>query len=153
VDNETRWNSTFLMLQRALKLRSRISLYIDEALNKNDAPLNPADAISWDDWTMLQTIHDLLSLFWKLTLRLQGQATNGHHGSIWEVLPAIEVLVKHLEDASQTYTPRKAKHLNICIHNALAKLQKYYRLLDDSPVYKASLPLNPAVKERYFDRN
>ena len=33
------------------------------------------------------------------------------------------------------------------------KLCKYYQLLDDSSVYTASLVLNPAIKERHFDKN
>ena len=48
-DNQTRWNSTYLMLQRALKLRSRLSLFIDEAIDKDNSPLNPADSITKDD--------------------------------------------------------------------------------------------------------
>ena len=124
-----------------------------EATDKDDGSLNAADLITKDDWGVLQTVHDILSLFWKLTLRLQGQAANGHHGAIWEVVPAIEVLMKHLEAALQIHTARKAKYLNVCINNALAKLQKYYQLISASPIYIASLVLNPAVKERYFDRN
>lgn len=152
-DNQTRWNSTYLMLERALKLRTQLSLFISEAVDRDNGPLNPADSISKDDWTILQIVHDLLKPFWKLTLRLQGQAINCKYGAIWEVLPAMEVLMNHLEAASKTYTLRKAKYLHICINNAWMKLREYYQLLDASPVYAASLVLNPAIKERHFDRN
>jgi hypothetical protein len=141
------------MIQRALKLRPRLSLFIAEAIDKDDSPLDPADSISKDDWTTLQTVHDLLKPFWKLTLRLLGQAANGKFGAIWEVLPAMEVLINHLEAASKIHTHRKSKHLHICINNAWIKLREYYQLLDDSPIYAASLVLNPAIKERHFDRN
>ena len=138
------------MLQRALKLRPRLSLFIDEAIEKD---LNPADSISKDDWTTLQTVHDLLKPFWKLTLRLQGQASNCKYGAIWEVLPAMEFLINHLEASSKIYTHRKAKHIHICINNALMKLCEYYQLLNTSPIYATSVVLNPAIKERHFDRN
>src|SRR5207248_1410441 len=150
-DNQTRWNSTYLMLQRVLKLRQYLVVFIDEAVDKENSPLNPVDAISKDDWTTLQIMHDLLKPFWKLTLRLQG--SNCKYGAIWEVLPAMEVLINHLEAASKIYTHRKAKHIHTCINNAWIKLYEYYRLLDASLIYAESLVLNPAIKECYFDRN
>src|SRR5947209_10762903 len=144
-DNQTRWNSTYLMLERSLKLRSRLTLFIDEAIEK-DNPLNPADILSKDDWATLQIVHDLLKPFWKMTLRLQGQATSGKYGAIWEVLPAMELLINHLEAASKVYTHRKFKHLHTCINNTWVKLCEYYQLLNASSVYAASLVLNPAIK-------
>jgi hypothetical protein len=65
----------------------------------------------------------------------------------------MEVLMNSLEAASKVHTLRKAKYLHICINNAWTKLREYYKLLDDSPVYAASMVLNPAIKERHFDRN
>jgi len=141
------------MLQRALKLHSRLSLFINEAIDKENSPLNPADSITKDDWITLQILYDLLKPFWKLTLRLQGSNCTGKYRAIWEVLPAMEVLINHLEAASKIYTLQKAKHLHVCINNAWIKLCDYYRLLDTSPVYAASLALNPAIKECHFDRN
>ena len=88
--------------------------------------------------------------FWLLTLRLEGNAPTGSYGTIWEVLPAMEVLIRHLEKATTIYTHRKSKFINACINNALMKLQHYYRLLDDSLVYTASVVLNPVIKERHF---
>ena len=106
------------MIKRALLLRPRISLFIAEALDKDSNALDSADALSKDDWSTLQIVHDLLQPFWKLTLRLQGQGTSGSYGVIWEVLPAMEVLINGLEAASKVYTLRKAKYLHICINNA-----------------------------------
>jgi hypothetical protein len=62
----------------------------------------------------------------------------------------MEVLINRLEKASKTYTHRKSKFINACINNARIKLQDYYRLLDNSPVYATSLVFNPAIKERHF---
>ena len=55
------------MLERSLKLRSRLTLFINKAIKK-DNPLNPADILSKDDWATLQIVHDLLKPFWKMTL-------------------------------------------------------------------------------------
>jgi hypothetical protein len=90
--------------------------------------------------------------FWLLTMRLEGNSPTGSYGTIWEVLPAMEVLIDRLEKASKVYNHRKSKFINACINNAQIKLQDYYRLLDDSPVYAASIVLNPAIKERHFNK-
>ena len=63
----------------------------------------------------------------------------------------MEVLIDCLEKALKIYTYRKSKFVNACINNARIKLQDYYRLLDNSPVYATSLVFNPAIKERHFD--
>ena len=89
--------------------------------------------------------------FWLLTLKLQGNTPGGSNGAVWEILPAMEVLINRFEDASKIHTPRKSKFINISINNVLIKLQQYYHLLDDSPVYAASLVLNPSIKECYFE--
>jgi hypothetical protein len=128
------------MLQRALKLRS--------LLETDDDSL---ESISNEDWNTLQILHDLLQPFWVLTLRLQGQAVSGYNGAVWEVLPAIKVLIDHLEGARRKYSARKSKHILVCINNALAKLRKYFDLLDASPAYAVSLVLNPAIKACFLD--
>ena len=140
------------MIQRALKLRPRINLFSIEYLDKDSNALDSSDVLSKDDWATLQTVNDLLQPFWKVTLRLEGHATDGSYRAIWEVLPAMDYLIDGLEAATKVHTHRKAKHLHICINNALAKLREYSELLDGSPVYAASLVVNPAIKERYFDK-
>jgi hypothetical protein len=134
------------MIQRALKLRPRINLFSIEYLDKDSNALDSSDVLSKDDWATLQTVNDLLQPFWKVTLRLEGHATDGSYGTIWEVLPAMDYLIDGLEAATKVHTHRKAKHLHIYINNALAKLREYSELLDGSPV------VNPAIKERYFDK-
>jgi len=139
------------MLQRALKLRVRIDSFIREYTDIGEYGLSAADILSKEDWQILQTVHDLMYPFWLLTIKLQGNAPGGSYGSIWEILPAMEVLINHFENASKTYTLRNTKFINSCINNALLKLQQYYQLLDDSPIYAASLVLNPSIKECCFD--
>jgi hypothetical protein len=140
------------MLERALKLRVRIDSFIREYATVGEHHLPTADILSKDDWQTLQIVHELMFPFWLLTLRLEGNAPTGSHGTVWEVLPAMEVLINRLEKASTIYTHRKSKFINACINNALMKLQHYYRLLDDSLIYTASLVLNPAIKERHFNK-
>jgi hypothetical protein len=139
------------MLERALKLRVRIDSFIREYSDVGEYSLPAADILSKEDWHVLQTVQELMFPFWLLTMRLEGNSPTGSHGTIWEVLPAMEVLIDRLEKALKIYTPRKSKFINAYINNARIKLQDYYRLLDDSLVYAASLVFNPAIKERHFD--
>ena len=150
-DNQTRWNSTYLMLEWALKLHVWIDSFIHEHTDVGGYSLSAADILSKEEWQTLQTIRDLMFPFWLLTLKLQGNAPGGSNGAVWEILPAMEVLINRFEDASKIHTPRKSKFINASINNALIKLRQYYHLLDDSPVYAASLVLNPSIKERYFE--
>jgi hypothetical protein len=46
---------------------------------------------------MLKLIHEILKPFREVTIRLQGQAKNGLHGALWEVLPAMQLLIKNVE--------------------------------------------------------
>lgn len=84
--------------------------------------MSTIDILFKDDWQALKTVHELMFPFWLLTLQLEGNAPTSSYGTIWEVLPAIEVLIRHLEKATTIYTYRKSKFINACINNALIKL-------------------------------
>jgi hypothetical protein len=44
-------------------------------------------------------------------------------------------------------------HISTCIDSCRAKLMKYYKLMDRSPVYAAAVVLNPELKWDYFKTN
>ena len=54
-----------------------------------------------EDWDVLKWLAPRLKVFWTQTQRLQGKAKLGHHGAIWEALPAMEYLLEHLEQLNQ----------------------------------------------------
>ena len=142
-DNSTRWNSTYTSISRALKLRSRIETFS----HQNRADLKD-DILSEEDWKELQTIHDILK---RMTLRLEGRAEGGDHGSIWEALPAIEILLKHLEDMKKKYLRKDHDFIAPCVNLAWEKLDEYYKMMDDSPAFCAALFLHP-LRRDYIDR-
>jgi hypothetical protein len=51
----------------------------------------------------LAEITDILKLFEKLTIALQSKAKDATHGSVWEIFPAIELLLEHLEYQKVVY--------------------------------------------------
>jgi hypothetical protein len=145
-NNTTRWNSTYESILRALALRPAITFYyIAEHKDLSDFQL------SEEDWTELTLIVGLLEPFLEITKHLEGHAVEGHHGLIWEVLPCLEALLLHLEEAKAFYTEDVNPYLCGMINQAWLKLSAYYQLTDESPVYATALALHPAFKQAYFD--
>ena len=179
-DNQTRWNSVFCMIQRALLLKDPLDLFVKRAREKpgQESPLPKDDELSANDWNILARTRDILKPFFDLTLRLQSRARHATHGSIWEALPTLDFLLNELEVKSKVYgaqltgsssaaqpresAKRSAKkagqqplesdiaHISTSIDSCWAKLRKYYSLMDESPVYAAAVVLNPDHKWDYF---
>jgi hAT family protein len=106
-----------------------------------------------DDWEVLKWLAQSLEVFWTQTLRLQGKAKYGHHGAIWEALPAMEYLLEHLEQL-KARTPPSEPRLWECVNNAWQKMMKYYKLTDKShQLYAAATFLNPTQRRDFFDTN
>ena len=93
-----------------------------------DPELITSDELTRDDWDDLATILQILLLFRRLTLQLQGTGTETNHanGYLARVLPAMDDLLAHLEDAKQTYsdTTIHSSHLLTSINHAWAILDK-----------------------------
>lgn len=158
-DNSTRWNSAYLSIERALRLQEPLTLYLTCLTD-----LANEDKLIPEDWEQLKAIHSGLKPFWEVTLRLQGHASNGSHGVIWEALPCLDWLCSHIEDKMnelrQTEGPRRRGNnasgiphnpLAICYQNAWEKLTDYNEKTDKSyGIYAAGALLNPCLRKRYF---
>ena len=89
------------------------------------------------------------------------------YGSIWEALPSIEYILSHLENLKSEYkfddymqakdvatdamTTESRKYFKEAINNAWVKLDEYYTRMDESPVYAASVALNPSQMWHYME--
>jgi hypothetical protein len=93
-----------------------------------------------------------LKPFQQTTKRLEGNAVEGHHGSVWEALPCVELLLDHLEKQKDIYTEAKYPHLFKSINLAWAKLDDYYTKIDESPAYTTALALHPRFRYSYFEK-
>jgi hypothetical protein len=89
-DNATRWNSTFYMILRALKVRRVLTLYCQLSLSeKKDEDRVPLDDILNDsDWQVLAELAALLQPLWRLTKRFEGNTFL----RFAEVLPSLHLL-------------------------------------------------------------
>lgn len=99
-DVGVRWNSTYMMIERAIKLRDSIDQYCFKLTRSADEADKDArlDEISSADWEILVKIKAILKPFFITTKHLEGNATDGSHGALWEVVLGIECLLQSLED-------------------------------------------------------
>jgi hypothetical protein len=98
-ENDTRWNSSYSMLSRALQLQTVVNYFVSTTSDLNE------DALSTSDWFVLKEIHAVLAPFYHATLALEGRAAQGQHGTLCEVIPTLQGLKKKLlEDEKRCNT-------------------------------------------------
>jgi len=95
-DNATRWNSAFLMIDRALKKRANVEKFIENSIYKsaNNKTVPVDDWLTHEDWFVLEETHIILKPFNSQTKRLQSRV-DATHGAIWEAYPPCGCLLKH----------------------------------------------------------
>jgi hypothetical protein len=109
-----------------------------------------------DDWNCLEDIYNALKPFDRATKSLQSSATTGRYGSIWEWLPTVEYLLRHLESVLESWQAKYGKDnaMAVAAQNAWQKLNKWYISTDEAyTIYAASTLLSPRCKKHYFDTN
>jgi hypothetical protein len=163
-DNATRWNSAYLMIDRALKKRANVEKFIENSVYESDknktVPVD--DRLTNEDWLVLEETHIILKPFNAQTKRLQSRASDATHGAIWEAYPSCEYLLRHIIGKRQDYAPHEGvatksepesrRHIRTSIENCWTKLDDYYKMLDSLPVYMAALVLNPGQKLTFIER-
>ncbi|KAF4332993.1 ribonuclease H [Fusarium beomiforme] len=106
MNNETRWNSTYMMIERALRKQTDIRAFIFATQEEEDGARRiPADDIlSSEDWRVLGEVNEILKPIYLLTMRTQGWGKGDSHGRLWEVLIGMEYLLEHFEDWKVFYS-------------------------------------------------
>jgi len=84
LDNRTRWNSWYLMVEVALELHIAIDAYCKEHYSDLEK-----DYLKPKDWQKLRTIYDFLRPFYRATLDTQGDAA-----TIDRVLLTMDILIE-----------------------------------------------------------
>ena len=138
-DMPVRWNSTFAMLKRALELRMPIECVVasDRELRRN--------ALSEDEWALLEIISQLLEVFDRGTKVLCAES----HPTLPAVMPVYNGLMKALEDFCGKYGRRRI--IATATKAAMDKLQEYYSLCDTT-VGRVATILDPRMKLDYYRR-
>lgn len=137
IDCETRWNSTYDMIQHALDrngpLKAAIFAHMDSKLI--------ASWLSTNDWNMLKKLVEVLKPLKEITLVVSAKGF-----SIAEVLPVYEYSLFQLNKSKQELIEENAyESLRDGIKDAVDKLEHYFSIL--SPIAGAALLLHPRIKK------
>ncbi|OAQ57445.1 ribonuclease H-like protein [Pochonia chlamydosporia 170] len=138
LDNDTRWNSWYLLLDTALDKEEHVKWYQDkhyDTLVEN--------YLSPQDWQNLRETRNFLQPFWKITL-----LNEGYRSTLDRTLFTMDVLHRHYQQAFNKY--KLNQQLLGPILTSWHVFDKYYRLSDESPAYGAALILQcrPADRSR-----
>ncbi len=143
------WNSTYMMIEDAIKLRNSIDLYcfkLTRSANEADKDVQ-LDELSSADWEILVKIKSILKPFFHTTNHLEGNALDRSHGELWEVMLGIECLIQSLEDQhTQLKNDIFTTHLTTSVALALDKLKDDLDKTNGSAVWLAAIVLHPKHK-------
>ena len=153
-DNETRWNSTYKSIQSVLRAQTRCQLYQLEMARTSYLSwerVSQDEIHTIEDWDELTEECAILGPFSTVTIRLEGHATDGTRGSVWEVLPYMEYLFGHLHKVRENLELLpKRKFMLRAVKLAIKKLEEYYHKTNENVAIVASLVMNSTIKWAYL---
>ncbi|KAG7410316.1 Zinc finger BED domain-containing protein RICESLEEPER 2 [Fusarium oxysporum f. sp. raphani] len=141
LDNITRWNSWFRLLDAAISQEGPLSIFLNQYHKELEG-----DILTHDDWQVLKMTHEFLQPFHQATLEQQME-----WASIDQVLENMDILFLQFENAKVKYAGN-ARMVH-SIHMGWWVLSKYYEESDRNPIYATALLLHPEKRRRYFDRH
>lgn len=141
VNGGIRWNSTYLMIERAMKLKDALHLYQDD----QNAACDADDYLTTEDWRQLADLKALLAPIYKCSLRVQEA-----NSPLYDVLTTMDFVLTHLETAKEQATEVEASYYKACVNLGWSKLDQYYARTDLNPAYIMSVFLHPHYKLPWF---
>ena len=122
----------------------------------------PENQLFDKDWEVIEIFAQILTYYEATIKMLEGDGQirqrergwTGSYGNIWDVIQGFEFLLEQLEHfkdiAKDLPDP---EHLRININLGWQKLNEYYEILNETPIYYTSLALHPAYRWKWFERN
>ncbi|KAJ3661175.1 hypothetical protein Zmor_005584 [Zophobas morio] len=133
-DCVTRWNSTFYMFERFLKVKDALSLYI------NDSEIDP---ILPEEWKIIECCVELLKPFEEATRELSNS-----HTLISSVIPIIKMLGKKLDD--YLTRPQDSDPIRVAVTTLKTEVSAKFSLLEENNLYVIATYLDPRYKHKFF---
>lgn len=138
-DVATRWNSSYFMAQRALRLRPCVEIW---EVSEN---ITPNQRITAEEWEMCGAIVKMLAPLDEAT-NLLSQSTNS--SSISLLLITYRALLDGMQTQLKSFDYRNLKP---ALEGAIKKLQEYYdSKISTKPIYKLATVLDPRFKLHPF---
>lgn len=141
-DNDTRWSSWYTMLRAALNLREAIDDYFNKWIEADCA----GDELCAGDWIILEKIKSFLE-----KLKMTTKALESSFATLDNVLLAMDFILAQFEAGKEAHIDDPM--MGPMYNSGWAKLDKYYRLTDESPAYVAAIVLHPSHKWHYIQEN
>ncbi|EGU72228.1 hypothetical protein FOXB_17264 [Fusarium oxysporum f. sp. conglutinans Fo5176] len=84
MNNETQWNSTYMMIKRALRKQTDIRAFIFATQEEEDGArrILAEDILSSEDWRVLGEVNELLKPIYLQTMQTQGWGKGDSHGRL-----------------------------------------------------------------------
>jgi hypothetical protein len=140
--NDTRWSSWYNMLRVALNLRDAIDGYFNKWMESDCA----GDELSPEDWVILEKVKSFLE-----KLKMTTKALESSFATLDNVLLAMDFVLAQFEAGKEA--TMKDPVMAPMYNSGWAKLDKYYRLTEESPAYVAAIVLHPSHKWHYIQEN
>ena len=149
-DNDTRWNSFYLAISRALAVKERLEMFCKKHKPDPRSGALKDDLLTHTHWYHLSRLQDCLNLFHVATLEIEG---NGAFFYDW--FPQLSWLLDELDNWRVDFADEASKDptfgaLSDAVQHAWLKCEKYYKLADDTPFSYAAVMLNPTMKKQWF---
>jgi hypothetical protein len=143
-DNATRWSSWAKCLKIATSspVYEAIVAYFEDYADEECK----LDKLSDEDWELLRQVHKFLDSLAQTTKALESNVV-----TLDKVLPAMDFILKRFEDGKAQFADHL--HLSKMFNSGWMKMNKYYKMTDETPVYVAALVLNPKWKWSYIHKN
>lgn len=130
-DVPTRWNSTFLMLERAFSMKTVLDFMCSEKIEFNEYAIQ--------DWNNVKLLIDFLQPFYEATVMLSIH----EYPSIYYVIPVIDSLLDHMQQF------QNVNLLKNSVNAMIAKLNEYSSLIKTDLAEIATI-LDPRLNNNYF---
>lgn len=136
------------MLGRAWDVREQITEFCrlhraEKAIRDNQLTPN--------DWAQIDRLHNALHVFELTTITTQG---NQKHLFDW--YPTLQFILDYTSKFSAEFKEEATiddhfAYLSGCCDHAWQKAEKYWKLVDDTPIIYAAIVLNPTLKHGWFE--
>jgi hypothetical protein len=148
------------MLQRAEQCRVRLQAYCSNWLPERGSSSEDdgdnydlrEDILSPEEWKGVNEVIKVLKPLLHFTKLVERRDTG-----LQDWVPIVDKLITHFYEGSQRLKSMADEGptyewLHICCEKAWEKLNDYYQLVDESPVYYTAMVMDPSLKYAWFEQ-